>query len=135
MSTTGSPASSWGDRSTIGSGFGLQPQRSLAKPSWPSTHERAVFPLALGGLSAFAMTKERALESLESTLHVTPNRGQVSHFERSAKLTASSRAVSLKGLNRHSTAPSSSSRGRAVLSVLAVMKMMGISCLRSFNSH
>ena len=36
--------------------------------------------------------------------------------------------MSLNGLNRHSTAPCSSSRGRAVLSVLAVMKIIGISC-------
>src|ERR1700733_14540925 len=57
------------------------------------------------------------------------------HFRCSAELTASSRTVSLNGLNRHSTAPRSSSRVRTVLSVLAVMKMIGISRLRRDNSR
>ena len=47
---------------------------------------------------------------------------------RSAALSASSRAVSLNGLNRHSTAPCSSRRGRTVSSPCAVMKTIGISC-------
>src|SRR6202034_3711209 len=54
---------------------------------------------------------------------------------RSAALRASSRAVSLNGLNRHSIAPCSSNRGRTVLSALAVMKMIGIACPRRFNSR
>src|ERR1700688_1919195 len=63
------------------------------------------------------------------------NRVRNSHFGLSAELTASSRAVSLNGLNRHSTAPWSSSRVRTVLSVLAVMKMIGISRLRRDSSR
>jgi len=50
-------------------------------------------------------------------------------------LSACSRAVSLKGLNRHSTAPCSSKRGRRVSSPRAVMKMIGISSRRSVNSR
>ena len=41
--------------------------------------------------------------------------------------------MSLNGLNRHSTAPCSSSRVRTVLSVVAVMKMIGISRPRRDN--
>src|SRR3712207_6690796 len=45
---------------------------------------------------------------------------------RSAALSASSRAASLNGLARHSTAPCARRRGRTVLSPLAVMKTIGI---------
>src|ERR1035438_6763446 len=41
----------------------------------------------------------------------------IAQLPRSATRSASSRAVSLNGLNKHSTAPSSSSWGRTVLSV------------------
>jgi hypothetical protein len=56
------------------------------------------------------------------------------HLIRSATWSASSRAVSLNGLNRHSTAPCASTRERTVLSPLAVMKTIGISCRRRINS-
>src|SRR4029450_10990446 len=54
---------------------------------------------------------------------------------RSAALSASRRAVSLNGLNRHSTAPFASTRLRIVLSPLAVMKTIGIVCRRLANSR
>ena len=54
---------------------------------------------------------------------------------RSAALIAFSRAVSLNGFNRHSTAPSSSTRGRRFASPWAVMKTIGISRRRRVSSR
>src|SRR5262249_23034501 len=47
---------------------------------------------------------------------------------RSADWSAVRRAASVKGLKRHSTAPSDSKRARIVLSALAVMNTIGICC-------
>ena len=60
--------------------------------------------------------------------------GNKAHLTFSADWSASNRAVSLNGLNRHSTAPCPSSWARTVSSLLAVMKTIGISFRRSFNS-
>lgn len=57
------------------------------------------------------------------------------YVARSAALIASSKAVSLNGLNKHSTAPCSRSCGRTVPFPFAVMKTIGIRCWRSFNSR
>jgi hypothetical protein len=96
----------------------------------------AGFSAALFSQSCFSTGTNQSNDRIYSWQGIPGHQSaQIAQFTRSAALSASSRAVSLNGLNRHSTAPSSSSRGRTVLSVLAVMKMIGISCPRSFNSR
>src|SRR6266849_5975013 len=60
---------------------------------------------------------------------------QTAQLTRSAALTASSSDFSLNGLNRHSTAPSSSARGRTASSPWDVMNTIGILRRRSFSSR
>src|ERR1035441_412462 len=61
-------------------------------------------------------------------------RRQIDHSAPRAALMALSSSVSLKGLNKHSTAPCFSIRGRMVSFLLAVIKMTGIFCPRRVNA-
>jgi hypothetical protein len=60
---------------------------------------------------------------------------RIAQLTRSAASSARSRAVSLNGLNRHSTAPCSSTRRRTLSSARAVMKTIGICCRRCVSSR
>src|SRR5512145_3462191 len=77
---------------------------------------------------------DRRTPSISLSTDLAGAHGRHVYLIRSAASRASSRAASLNGLNRHSTAPCASRRGRMVLSPLAVMKTIGISCCRRINS-